>query len=72
MDEYELHDYVKAVKSLHPRINKGDIGTVNEINNTPFYIRVKWLTGISKNNYSIVSDIDIIKISEDDYIADIL
>ena len=72
MDEYELHDYVKAVKSLHPRINKGDIGTVDEINNTPFYIRVKWLTGISKNNYSIVSDIDIIKISEDDYIADIL
>jgi len=72
MDEYELHDYVKAVKSLHPRINKGDIGTVDEINNTPFYIRVKWLTGISQNNYSIVSDNDIIKISEDDYIADLL
>ena len=72
MDEYKLHDYVKAVKSLHPKISKGDIGTVDQINANPFYIRVKWLTGASQNTYSIVSDVDLIKISEDDYIAEIL
>jgi len=72
MGEFELHDYVKAVKSLHPRIQKGDIGSVDEINSNPFYIRVKWLTGSSQNNYSIVSDTDVTKITEDDYIAEIL
>jgi hypothetical protein len=72
MGEFELHDYVKAVKSLHPRIQRGDIGTVDQINTNPFYIRVKWLTGSSQNNFTIVSDTDVMKITEDDYIAEIL
>lgn len=72
MNEFEINDYVKAVKSLHPKINKGDIGKIDQINVNPVYLRVTWLTGNSVHKHSIVSENDVQKITEDDYIADIL
>jgi hypothetical protein len=72
MNEFEINDYVKTVKSLHPKINKGDIGKIDQINVNPVYLRVTWLTGNSVHKHSIVSKNDVQKITEDDYIADIL